>query len=182
MTSEHPEMSRPALTLSAAAAACGVSRSTIRRRRESGDFPSAFRDETGSWHVPIEDLLACGFRLTHQGEGLSSSSRPGGEHGQGHTSEQAPKQGGQAPEQALTDALVAAEARATIAEARAESLERVLAERAQVVEALQVALRAIEARPQAVVDVRDPVTVQSARLESESAERRGWWRRRRDAR
>ncbi|MFD3657951.1 helix-turn-helix transcriptional regulator [Streptomyces sp. NPDC058620] len=51
------------LTQREAAAACGVSRSTIRRRREAGDLPGAVSDETRGWLIPVDDLLAAGFRL-----------------------------------------------------------------------------------------------------------------------
>ena len=39
--SDPPE--RPSLTLSEAAEACGVSRSTIRRKHEAGEFPNAYK-------------------------------------------------------------------------------------------------------------------------------------------
>jgi len=45
-------MTRPMLTQREAATACGVSRSTIRRRREAGDLPGAISDETREWLVP----------------------------------------------------------------------------------------------------------------------------------
>lgn len=43
---------RPMLTQREAATACGVSRSTIRRRREAGDLPGAVSDETRGWLMP----------------------------------------------------------------------------------------------------------------------------------
>lgn len=55
-------MSRPSWTISDAADRVGVSRSTIRRYRESGKFPHAFKDSAGVWKVPLEDLLAVGLR------------------------------------------------------------------------------------------------------------------------
>lgn len=62
MDHERPPVSRPSLTLSEAAAACGVSRSTIRRKHETGAFPSAWKDSEGAWRVPVEDLLGAGLR------------------------------------------------------------------------------------------------------------------------
>ena len=53
---------RPAFSLKAAAAACGVSLFTIRRRREAGEFPNALMTEAG-WRIPVEDLLAAGLRV-----------------------------------------------------------------------------------------------------------------------
>src|SRR3954471_1137007 len=52
---------RPALTLSEAARAAGVSRSTIRRRHEAGAFRGAFQDDEGAWRVLHDDLLAAGL-------------------------------------------------------------------------------------------------------------------------
>ncbi|WP_406016356.1 helix-turn-helix domain-containing protein [Streptomyces sp. NBC_00984] len=54
---------RPMLTQREAATACGVSRTTIRRRREDGDLPGAVQDPKREWLIPIDDLLAAGLRL-----------------------------------------------------------------------------------------------------------------------
>lgn len=56
-------MTRPRFTLREAAAACGVSLSTIRRRRESGEFPGAVKEDGRGWTVPVEDLLAAGLKV-----------------------------------------------------------------------------------------------------------------------
>ncbi|WP_191878665.1 helix-turn-helix domain-containing protein, partial [Streptomyces filipinensis] len=56
-------MTRPMLTQREAAAACGVSRSTIRRRREAGDLPGCAEDPRRGWMIPVDALLAAGFRL-----------------------------------------------------------------------------------------------------------------------
>ncbi|MEU7378335.1 helix-turn-helix domain-containing protein [Streptomyces albidoflavus] len=58
-----PSSSRPLLTQVEAAAACGVSRSTIRRAREAGHLPGATRHPARGWLIPVEDLLAAGYRL-----------------------------------------------------------------------------------------------------------------------
>ncbi|MFD4483345.1 helix-turn-helix domain-containing protein [Streptomyces sp. NPDC058471] len=71
--------SRPLLTQREAATACGVSRSTIRRRREAGDLPGSKLDTERGWLVPVEDLLAAGFRLSRVGDwrgGYRSVSSP----------------------------------------------------------------------------------------------------------
>ncbi|WP_343234742.1 helix-turn-helix domain-containing protein [Streptomyces sp. E5N298] len=51
------------MTQREAAAACGVSRTTIRRRREAGELPGAVLDDDRGSLIPVEDLLAAGFRL-----------------------------------------------------------------------------------------------------------------------
>ncbi|MGW9361989.1 helix-turn-helix domain-containing protein, partial [Streptomyces diastaticus] len=55
--------SRPLLTQVEAAAACGVSRSTIRRAREAGHLPGATRHPARGWLIPVDALLAAGYRL-----------------------------------------------------------------------------------------------------------------------
>jgi Helix-turn-helix domain len=67
MTESHSP--RPNYTLTDAAKLTGVSRSTIRRYRESGKFPDAFRTSTGEWMIPLTNLLAAKLspsRLTEQ--------------------------------------------------------------------------------------------------------------------
>ncbi|MCX5265621.1 helix-turn-helix domain-containing protein [Streptomyces sp. NBC_00199] len=48
------------LTQREAADACGVSRTTIRRRREAGELPGAVLDDERGWLIPVEDLQASG--------------------------------------------------------------------------------------------------------------------------
>ncbi|MFD3827390.1 helix-turn-helix transcriptional regulator [Streptomyces sp. NPDC058625] len=43
---------RPLLTQREAATACGVSRTTIRRRREAGELPGAVLDDDRGWLIP----------------------------------------------------------------------------------------------------------------------------------
>ncbi|MFF6794278.1 hypothetical protein ACFY9C_35010 [Streptomyces filamentosus] len=54
---------RPMLNQREAAAACGVSRSTIRRRREAGLLPGSVEDPERGWLIPVEALLGAGFTL-----------------------------------------------------------------------------------------------------------------------
>lgn len=53
---------RPSWDLGESAERCGVSRSTVRRYREQGKFPNAFKDTSGAWKIPLEDLLAVGWK------------------------------------------------------------------------------------------------------------------------
>ncbi|MFJ8696978.1 helix-turn-helix transcriptional regulator [Streptomyces roseolilacinus] len=69
-------MPRPMLSPRQAAAACGVSRTTIRRRREDGAFPGAVQDEKRGWLIPVEDLLAAGFRLNAPAPPLTRPAAP----------------------------------------------------------------------------------------------------------
>lgn len=56
-------MNRPAWTITEAVERTDASRSTIRRYRDAGKFPHAYKDSGGVWRFPLEDLLASGLRL-----------------------------------------------------------------------------------------------------------------------
>ena len=100
-----------------------MSRSTIRRRREAGDFPNAHQDAKGAWLVPLTDLLAAGL---HPG----SPTPPTVE-----------------VEQAQTDAEVR-DLRALLETERAQrrAAEQIAEERGRALDDLRSALRMIEAR------------------------------------
>lgn len=125
-----PERRRPALTLSEAAERCGVSRSTVRRRLDAGDFAHAWRDDgrdgpgTGPWMVPVSDLVGAGLDVTRPPD------EPAREQGseQGH---ETPPPGEPSGEVArLRAELAAAEHRAAIAEERATAARALADERA----------------------------------------------------
>lgn len=59
--SEHPDGLGHLFTISEAAAACGVSRDTVKRHRADGKYPHALQDSTGTWLIPLADLLADGL-------------------------------------------------------------------------------------------------------------------------
>ncbi|MEU2489578.1 helix-turn-helix domain-containing protein [[Kitasatospora] papulosa] len=82
-------MKRPMLTQREAAAACGVSRTTIRRRREAGGLPNSVQDEVRGWLIPVEDLLAAGFRL-HAPAGPDSPGASGTTGGAGKWQDNGP--------------------------------------------------------------------------------------------
>lgn len=87
MAAGDPPTSRPALTLTDAAKACGVSRITLRRRLDADAFPNAYRTdgpkgaESGPWLIPVDDLLAADFHLHRPDLGGSPASeiQPTGE-------------------------------------------------------------------------------------------------------
>lgn len=63
-TPDHEPTEHPGghhFRLNEAAESCGVSRSTMRRKRESGAFPNAYTDSAGAWIIPLSDLLAAGL-------------------------------------------------------------------------------------------------------------------------
>lgn len=68
---------RPVLTLSEAVEACGVSRATLKRRLGANELPGAYKDDEGSWRLPVDALLAAGFRL-HRPEPVHEPPVPQG--------------------------------------------------------------------------------------------------------
>lgn len=166
---------RPVLTLNAAAVACGVSRSTMRRRRESGAFPAAYTDTDGVWQVPVGDLLAAGFTLARPVTGLPLdqptatvsmvTEHPPEQPGPPaeHPSGTAGGDQGTAQEEirALREALVAERAALAAERVRRVAIEEIAAERERALVRADLALRVLTATPTptpiapaAVVDLR----------------------------
>jgi hypothetical protein len=56
------------LTVREAAKACAVHANTVRRRLKGGEFPNAFRDSAGAWRIPVVDLEAAGLRPNRFGD------------------------------------------------------------------------------------------------------------------
>lgn len=69
MTAELPAdpepstSTRPSFTVTAAATATGKSRRTIGRMLDADELPGATRDDSGTWSIPAEALLAAGLTL-----------------------------------------------------------------------------------------------------------------------
>ncbi|MEU9647212.1 helix-turn-helix domain-containing protein [Streptomyces sp. NPDC048188] len=186
---------RPLLTQREAATACGVSRTTIRRRREAGELPGAVLDEDRGWLIPVEDLLAAGFRL--------NAPAPPEEKGAGD-----PAAAGTPQDTASEDsapalrtelerlrhehALALAEERGArqLAEAEARHLQARLQERGDHIEDLQRALAALTPAPDRAAIPRPtqgfpaPVTTPTSSPAGEdesvpdAGRRRRWWPRR----
>ncbi len=126
---------RPSWTLSEAAERTGASRSTIRRYRETGKFPNAYKGTDKQWRVPVEDLLASGLTLNGQAQVEQVNT----------LSEQPTEQ---APEP-LSERVRELETLLAVERARAAGLERVVAAAEANAADLRMALRMIEAaRPE----------------------------------
>jgi hypothetical protein len=126
---------RPSWTLSEAAERTGASRSTIRRYRETGKFPHAYKGTDKQWRVPVEDLLASGLMLSGQAQS-EQVSMP--------TEQLTPP----FPEP-LSERVRELEALLAVERARAAGLERVAAAAEANAADLRMALRMIEAaRPE----------------------------------
>lgn len=126
---------RPSWTLSEAAERTGASRSTIRRYRETGKFPHAYKGTDKQWRVPVEDLLASGLTLSGQAQVEQVSTLIG------QPTEQA--------SELLSERVRELEALLAVERARAAGLERVAAAAEANAADLRMALRMIEAaRPE----------------------------------
>jgi len=126
---------RPSWTLSEAAERTGASRSTIRRYRETGKFPNAYKGTDKQWRVPVEDLLASGLTLSGQAHVEQVSTIIG------QPTEPAPEP--------LSERVRELEALLAVERARAAGLERVAAAAEANAADLRMALRMIEAaRPE----------------------------------
>jgi hypothetical protein len=131
-------MTAPTIGLAEAARACGVSESTIRRRRAELLELGASHGAKG-WSIPIPALVQLGLMPPTTGPDTVKAPEPS----QDSPVEPVVAPSTQAEVEALREALTAAELRAAVAEARAEERERIITAQAQ-------ALRMLEA----------PVTVQ----------------------
>jgi hypothetical protein len=58
------------VTQNEAAALCGCDYTTVRRRRERGQFPGARRRDavTGTWEIPVDDLITAGLWRPAEGD------------------------------------------------------------------------------------------------------------------
>ncbi|MFF6794548.1 helix-turn-helix domain-containing protein [Streptomyces filamentosus] len=145
-------MSRPLLSQREAATACGVSRSTIRRRREAGELPGCVQDEERGWLIPVDALLAAGFRLNAPAP-PENASAPAGPAAEGGT---APAPAGAEEDVAALraelererQARIEARHQAELAAAEAGHLRTQLAAKETHIEDLRSALRALSAAPE----------------------------------
>jgi hypothetical protein len=168
-----PPQQRPSLTVSEAAERTGTSRSTVRRRLDGGELPSAWRETgpdggpSGPWRIPVDDLLAAGFDL-------SAPSREQATPNAGEPVEPAGPAGD-------ADARELAELRAQLDRARAEA-ERwraVADERQAALDRADTALRAVTAalpagEPAEAHEPAESAPGGPAGEHHERDERRGW--------
>jgi len=164
MITEQGAQQRPLWTLSEAAQHCSVSRSTVRRYRETGKFPNAVKDPERGWIVPVGDLLAAGLR--------PGRSAPLSEHAQSEDD----------PARDLAQRIQQLETQLTVERAQRAAVEQVAAERERSLVDLRAALRMLDAGPTRPEPV-PPVPVVSPGPEPTPsvlpAARPRWWRRNR---
>lgn len=141
---------RQAWTITEVAQRCGVSKSTVRRYREAERFPNAWKDDAQQWRIPIEDLLAVGWkpidpnRVSEPAEALSVPSERVRE----------------------LEGLLALE------RTRREAAERIAAMAEQNADDLRRAMRILEAAP---VSTPEPAPDVPVSVPPEAPRKRRWW-------
>lgn len=132
---------RPSWDLGESAERCGVSRSTVRRYREQGKFPNAFKDSSGAWKIPLEDLLAVGWKPNAPAQPEPVSVPP-------------------EPDKSINDKVLELEHALTLERVKREAAEQANMQMKANLEDLRQAMKMIEAKPvSAPVSVPEPAKV-----------------------
>jgi hypothetical protein len=155
MTPPVATTSAPVLGLAQAAKACGVSESTIRRKRPELLAAGATQDSRG-WRIPVPALIQLGLMDRTTAPDAPDSPPVAAQEAVTTPATQTPME---PLLEALREKLAAAEQRAAVAEAIAEERERIIAVQAQ-------ALRMLEApkwtAPGTAQEVATPATGERA--------------------
>jgi hypothetical protein len=166
---------RPNYTLTDAAHLVGVSRSTIRRRREQGKFPDAFKTHDGEWMIPLTNLLADGLRPSSpdhaQAEQDSSASAPVTLT----PLAQAAQSVAQAEHAQLQERLQYAERDLAVERAKNEGLAQTLAATEKRATDLSLALRMIEQSKPTPAEPAATPPAPALEVPAEPEPRRRWW-------
>lgn len=166
-------MSRPAWPLTRIANEFDVSRSTVLRAVKTGKLPNAFKDSTGKWKVPLDDVLAAGWkpRRTWTNRPDQQGVHPGhqGVHDLGHDiGHEQPDSDFSARSQLFTDLgheQVDLGHRLAMVQAELEATKALLAAEKEHTATLKQTLRLLEAAP-------TPPSEQPP-----NPPRRSWWKR-----
>jgi hypothetical protein len=143
--------------LAEAAKACGVSVSTLRRKRTDLEAHGAAQTAAG-WHIPITALIAVGLM-----ERVTPPPAP------------------DTPHDGVTGELEALRAKLAAAEQRAAVAEAIAAERERVIQTQAMALRMLEATKApapAQTDSPLPDPREGGQRDVAAMPKRPWWRRR----
>ena len=173
-TQVRPTADGPTVGLFDAAEICGVSVSTLRRKREFLLKHGAHQDRRGRWRIPVALLVDMGLldRVTPSETQSPTAVTPT----MTPTVETQVRPTADGPLIDLRDQLEEAKSQLLTTEHRLEVAEARLEERAGVIEGLTMALRAIEAkRPEPTADL---ATYSSQSTAETHQKRRRWWRKR----
>ncbi|MCH6197923.1 helix-turn-helix domain-containing protein [Corynebacterium mastitidis] len=117
-------------TMAQAAEVCGVAKSTIARARQAGKFPHSQQQPDGSYRIPLSDLAAAHFLDRVHGDTASQEV---------HKPEDATEH--------LHHELAQARHELALATQRAHHLQQLLDAKEESLQALRVAVKALEAAP-----------------------------------
>lgn len=117
-------------TMAQAAEVCGVNKSTIARARQAGKFPNSQQQPDGSYRIPLSDLAAAHF--LDRVHGVTASQ-------EAHKPKDAT--------QHLHHELAQTKHELALATQRAQHLQQLLDAKEESLQALRVAIKALEAAP-----------------------------------
>jgi hypothetical protein len=167
-----PPAGGPTLGLAEAAKACGVSVSTLRRKRPELEANGAAQTAKG-WRIPVTTLIALGLM------DRTTDTRHESQHDTPMTPTMTP------PSDALIAQLDALRAALADAEQRAAVAEAVAAERERMIQTQAMALRMLEASKSPAPTQADtppvnpsPAPATESQADATDAPKRPWWRRR----
>lgn len=150
-------LTRPVFTLREASKRCGVSFSTIRRRREDGAFPNAYKTPDGQWVIPVEDLLAAGLKPTAEpAQGQPRSGQLAEQAQDAHQAAQAASSADQDRIEQLERDLARARAQIEVEQAHRAAAEQIAAERGRSLDDLRTAIRLLEPPHPSPTSTPDP--------------------------
>ena len=163
-------MTRPSFNLSDAARLTGVSRSTMRRYREAGDFPDAYKNTDKQWMIPLENLLAKGLKP------IGEVSRTVTLTGQDQDHPQAGPVDAPNP---LADEVAKLRTELAVERAQREGVENLLTEVRRRADLAEMALRQIEAPkgPVPADPAPTPPPAQPVETTVPEAPKKRWWNR-----
>lgn len=169
-----PPSGVPTLGLAEAAKACGVSVSTLRRKRPELLAHGAAQTANG-WRIPVTALIALGLM------GRTTDAHHEGRHDTHVAPDMTPT--ATPPGDALTGELDALRAKLADAEQRAAVAEAVAAERERIIQAQAMALRMLESSkapaetpPDTPADTPTPPPADRV-ISPDPTPRRRWWHR-----
>lgn len=153
-----PPSGVPLMGLAEAASACGVSVSTLRRKR--GELKELGAAETArGWQIPVTALITLGL--------MDRVTEP--------PSHDAPSDGLTGELDALRSALADAERRAAVAEAIAAERERIIQTQAMALRMLEGSKPPATPTPTAPIEPAEPAPPAPRREDPQHAPKRAWW-------
>jgi hypothetical protein len=175
MTPQLATGTAPALGFAAAAKACGISESTLRRKRPELLAAGAVQTPKG-WSIPVPVLVQLGLMdRTTAPDPVKPHDSPA-VSAQGPVTTPATQSHLEPLLEALRDKLAEAEKRAAVAEARAEERERIIEAQARNLRMLEAPKPASQEQPAPESREQSPEPVPTAGTSTQEAPKRRWWR------